>query len=324
VFCEDCAESAFSAQPVCPACNTQLNNPLTCKTVLSRRIKKKRHDIVLTDLAPPEDFKASALAGLSPETILDIARRGVSFWSYQGVQESLYQKMIQQDLRERIQRLEVQLKGVVNDAQTQVGREYFGDVLSTVLCEKINALQSNLAEQRNRNQDMMEQYAEKDRQYVKLQELYDRLRKKTMVAAAAASGGSHLVNGLASCASDLNAQPGMNGPLTPMMTPQSPRPTTYPRPTMFGRTGQGAAPENQDGSDEPLHKRNFACESSFWRAHIGGICLQTPSLMTPGMWPTWALRAIVITHPPTIPRSRLVHPCKISTFKPPPMPTPTQ
>jgi len=57
---------------VCPACETQLVNP---------------DDAVISNLNPTEDYKTSVLSGLNPSVILDIARRGISFWVYQSTQE---------------------------------------------------------------------------------------------------------------------------------------------------------------------------------------------------------------------------------------------
>ncbi|KXS10383.1 hypothetical protein M427DRAFT_508707, partial [Gonapodya prolifera JEL478] len=71
LFCVDCAQGAFSTALVCPACETSLSQP---------------DDIVTSELNPSEDYKSSVLAGLRPEVIMDIASRGLAFWTYQVTQ----------------------------------------------------------------------------------------------------------------------------------------------------------------------------------------------------------------------------------------------
>lgn len=79
VFCLDCGNKHFSKALVCPACDSTLTQP---------------DDIVVRDLHPTEDFKASCLAGLSPEIVIDIASRALSFWTYQQSQESAIMAMM--------------------------------------------------------------------------------------------------------------------------------------------------------------------------------------------------------------------------------------
>lgn len=57
---------------MCPACQTHLPRP---------------DDAINTILNPSEDYKTSVLSGLCPEAIMECAGRGLSFWSYQMVQD---------------------------------------------------------------------------------------------------------------------------------------------------------------------------------------------------------------------------------------------
>jgi hypothetical protein len=78
IFCVDCASRLKLSnppegqRPVCPACDTHLNNP---------------DDAVITNLIPTEDYKTSVLSGLSPNIIMECAGRALSFWAYQTTQE---------------------------------------------------------------------------------------------------------------------------------------------------------------------------------------------------------------------------------------------
>lgn len=57
---------------MCPACQTHLPRP---------------DDAISAILNPSEDYKTSVLSGLCPEAIMECAGRGLSFWSYQMVQD---------------------------------------------------------------------------------------------------------------------------------------------------------------------------------------------------------------------------------------------
>lgn len=77
IFCLDCGSRTglIGAAPdrrVCPACQTHLPRP---------------DDAINTILNPSEDYKTSVLSGLCPEAIMECAGRGLSFWSYQMVQD---------------------------------------------------------------------------------------------------------------------------------------------------------------------------------------------------------------------------------------------
>uniref|UniRef100_A0A8C9T6P0 RING-type domain-containing protein n=1 Tax=Scleropages formosus TaxID=113540 RepID=A0A8C9T6P0_SCLFO len=68
-FCDQHGSAEFSRSPaICPACSSALSGKL---------------DIVRTELSPSEEYKAMVLAGLRPETVLDISARALAFWTYQ-------------------------------------------------------------------------------------------------------------------------------------------------------------------------------------------------------------------------------------------------
>ena len=77
VFCPPCAgktglRTTRHDQRRCPQCKNSLKND---------------NDVVSNLLNPPEDWKASVLAGLDPATIMECAQRALSFWTYQNAQE---------------------------------------------------------------------------------------------------------------------------------------------------------------------------------------------------------------------------------------------
>jgi len=69
VFCDQHGSEQFSRTPsVCPTCSTMLSGKL---------------DVLRTELAPSEQYKAMILIGLQPETVLEICHKALVFWTYQ-------------------------------------------------------------------------------------------------------------------------------------------------------------------------------------------------------------------------------------------------
>lgn len=75
----------------CPACGTELRD---------------KFDVIQADLHPSDTFKSIVLAGMKPDTIMDVAMRAMSFWSYQVEQETMYQENLAKHSREKLQCLE--------------------------------------------------------------------------------------------------------------------------------------------------------------------------------------------------------------------------
>jgi len=158
IFCVDCANNTFTSALVCPACETSLT---------------ENDDIVFTDLNPNEDYKASVLSGLRPDIIVEICSRSLSFWTYQTTQEAYFQKMLYKNLQEKCSQLEKQMQSVIRDAQEEI----------TSLKSKIQAIQKDLELEKNRNHDFAEQLQEKTRQFSKLQIMYDKLKRRSLLPA---------------------------------------------------------------------------------------------------------------------------------------------
>jgi E3 ubiquitin-protein ligase CCNP1IP1 len=110
VFCSQCADTTGlsrspNANRTCPACGTQLINP---------------NDAVIAELSPPEDYKTSILSGLSPSIIIEVASRGLAFYSYQASQEVIYQEHLAKSLTEKYATLDQQMNQLVHDANSQI------------------------------------------------------------------------------------------------------------------------------------------------------------------------------------------------------------
>ncbi|KAI1814669.1 hypothetical protein GGS20DRAFT_547327 [Poronia punctata] len=162
IFCGDCATRLGLAtqkrdQPIaCPACGTQLTNP---------------DDAVVTSLKPSEDYKTSVLSGLSPNVIMDCASRALSFWAYQVTQEIIYQEHMSKTLTSKYSSLNVHLDKVVNDANAEI----------TNCHHKLRSAETDRDELRNKYEELLQTYKEKNRMLLQTQELYDKLKRKAMV-----------------------------------------------------------------------------------------------------------------------------------------------
>ncbi|KAJ3196954.1 hypothetical protein HK101_007003 [Irineochytrium annulatum] len=90
--------------------------------------------------------------------------------SYQKQQESSFQELLLRDLNDKSAELERQINVIRNVANHEI----------QTLREKVAALQAENAKERNRHQDIIDQLAEKTRNFQKLQELYDKIKRRSI------------------------------------------------------------------------------------------------------------------------------------------------
>ncbi|KAM9424314.1 E3 ubiquitin-protein ligase CCNB1IP1 [Pholidichthys leucotaenia] len=156
-FCDQHGSVEFSRSPaICPACSSALSGKL---------------DIVRTELSPSEEYKAMVLAGLRPDIVLDISARALAFWSYQVHQEHLYQEY-------SLSRADTQLKQMERMlTQQSQSRE----LELTAMKGEITSLKKVMEEYKRKYSEVSERLMERNRQYQKLQGLYDSLRLRNMV-----------------------------------------------------------------------------------------------------------------------------------------------
>ncbi|XP_077170338.1 E3 ubiquitin-protein ligase CCNB1IP1 [Paroedura picta] len=160
IFCDQHGSGEFSHSPaVCPACNSALSGKL---------------DIVRTELNPSEEYKAMVLAGLRPEIILDISSRALAFWTYQVHQERLYQEYT-------YSKAEGQLKQMEKVYTQQLHSK---DMELTSMKSEVSSLKKVLEEYKKKFTELSEKLMERNRQYQKLQGLYDSLRLRNMAVAS--------------------------------------------------------------------------------------------------------------------------------------------
>ncbi|KAI9884944.1 MAG: hypothetical protein M1823_003258 [Watsoniomyces obsoletus] len=159
IFCIPCSESlgrsGGDGDRVCPACKTSLPN---------------QDDAVSTSLNPSEDYKTSVLSGLSPSIIMDCASRALSFWSYQSTQEIVYQEYLARMLREKYNDLNTRMEKVVHDANSEIA----------ILQNKLSAMQLNQEDLQKKTHELSDALREKTRKHNQTQELYNKLKRRTL------------------------------------------------------------------------------------------------------------------------------------------------
>ncbi|OCU01549.1 E3 ubiquitin-protein ligase CCNB1IP1 [Xenopus laevis] len=156
IFCDQHGSGEFSRSPaVCPACNSTLSGKL---------------DIVRTELSPSEEYKAMMLAGLRPEIVLDICSRALAFWTYQVYQERLYQEYTHSKAEGHLKQVE---KLYTHQLQSK-------DSELTAMKGEVTSLKKILEEYKRKYSDLSERLMERNRQYQKLQGMYDSMRLRNI------------------------------------------------------------------------------------------------------------------------------------------------
>ncbi|XP_028331101.1 E3 ubiquitin-protein ligase CCNB1IP1 isoform X2 [Gouania willdenowi] len=157
VFCDQHGSGEFSRSPaICPACSSALSGKL---------------DIVRTELSPSEEYKGMVLAGLRPDIVLDISARALAFWCYQVHQERMYQDY-------SLSRADTQLKQM-EKVLTQQNQSR--ELELTAMRGEIASMKKVMDEYKRKYSEVSERLMERNRQYQKLQGLYDSLRLRNMV-----------------------------------------------------------------------------------------------------------------------------------------------
>ncbi|POS88162.1 hypothetical protein EPUL_000322 [Erysiphe pulchra] len=124
-------------------------------------------DAVLANLNPTEDYKTSVLSGLSPNIIVECAGRALSFWAYQTTQEIVYQEYCAKNLTNKYTALNSQMDKIIHDANSELSN--------------LRNMQSEQESLRQKNRDLAQQLRERTRKHHETQELYDKLKRRTLL-----------------------------------------------------------------------------------------------------------------------------------------------
>ncbi|CAH8853105.1 unnamed protein product [Trichobilharzia szidati] len=89
----------------CPACKSRLH---------------ENSDIYEVNLQPCEQFRSMILMGQTPETVLDICRRAIAFYSTQTAQEVKYLEYVIYKLQEKCKGMESQFKSLLSNYEQKI------------------------------------------------------------------------------------------------------------------------------------------------------------------------------------------------------------
>ncbi|XP_073692759.1 E3 ubiquitin-protein ligase CCNB1IP1-like [Garra rufa] len=156
VFCDQHGSEEFSRTPaICPACSSMLPGKL---------------DVIRTEMAPSEQYKAMVLIGLPPETVLEISHKALDFWTYQVNQERLLMEYNLSRSGGQVLQME---KFMIQQNQSKEHE-------LNALRGEIASLKKVLEEYKRKYNEVLERLNERNRQYQKLQGLLDSLRRHTL------------------------------------------------------------------------------------------------------------------------------------------------
>ncbi|ODO10732.1 hypothetical protein I350_01329 [Cryptococcus amylolentus CBS 6273] len=182
IFCVPCATTLFSTSLICPACSQSLQGSQ------------------MTTLNPTNEYKASILAGLPPHTVLEIAARALSFWTYQLA----FQALILKNTQERQSHSEKQLNNAFCDLQS---------------------LENDLEVGRRKTQESVNESRRKDRELSKLRDDLDKKIKRKTAFSQVAHGAEMAGTPMATLQSSRNRHqqnsPMVNTSRRFVATPQS-------------------------------------------------------------------------------------------------------
>ncbi|XP_065829501.1 E3 ubiquitin-protein ligase CCNB1IP1-like [Oscarella lobularis] len=158
IFCDEDGTREFSksATPVCPACETALSG--------------QQQDIVRVDIEPSDQYKSMVLAGQRPEVVMEICSRAISFWSYQACYERTYQEYVSSHAKEKCAQLKQHYEQALSRSQSELQS----------LKQQLLGVKKENDEEKKRYSDISEKLLERNRQYQKLQAMYDNLRRRAI------------------------------------------------------------------------------------------------------------------------------------------------
>eukprot|EP00048_Salpingoeca_helianthica_P001237 m.47752 g.47752 ORF g.47752 m.47752 type:complete len:211 (+) comp11297_c0_seq1:24-656(+) len=141
-FCDDDGQQAFKeGLSTCPVCNTELS---------------QKFDAIRMNTNPQESYRSMVLAGLSPDIVLEVATRAISFFTFQVSFELAFQE---HKSAKGVAKMDQAYQALFAQSQTEI--------------EKVNAQNRELREQYAKLQgelhNVQEQLGDRTRQYHRLQ-----------------------------------------------------------------------------------------------------------------------------------------------------------
>ncbi|RDA82791.1 hypothetical protein CP532_6282 [Ophiocordyceps camponoti-leonardi (nom. inval.)] len=178
ILCVDCMQQLDldSSKPLEPA------KCLACLCPL-----EKPTDAVMINLNPTEDYKTTALSGLSPNIIFECACRALNFWTYQRTQEVSYQQFLHKTLLEKYTSLRAQMNQIATDANSEIERlrqRISSRFTPSFLARRQLIGLALAAEQsilRQKNEELAQAYKQKSRKLLQARELCNKLKRNSEI-----------------------------------------------------------------------------------------------------------------------------------------------
>ncbi|KAL8372399.1 hypothetical protein RB595_001953 [Gaeumannomyces hyphopodioides] len=162
VFCLPCAQNpdlwtqGNQHTRQCPACRSDL---------------RTQDNVSVVNLRLTDEDKSRLLRGLSPAAVIDCVTSALYFWEYQMAQETAYQCYVVRSLRDRYDKSREELQEVTRDKDREIQR----------FSESLNAMTTERDSMRQRSEELAKRLKEKSKKLTQMQELYDGLKRKTML-----------------------------------------------------------------------------------------------------------------------------------------------
>ncbi|KAH7823086.1 putative E3 ubiquitin-protein ligase CCNB1IP1 [Monocercomonoides exilis] len=153
MFCLDCGKAHFQKNTTCPGCDKDVRG---------------EGEVQLVDLNPSDQFRSMSLCGLDPETIMEMAARGLAFYSYQKQNEIAYLSFLNRKAQQKMTEMQRQFEEKLSK----------GNQALIALKTQIKQLTEEITSGKKDYKELEEKFAEKVKQKRKLEEMMDILKAK--------------------------------------------------------------------------------------------------------------------------------------------------
>ncbi|TAQ85444.1 hypothetical protein B7494_g6222 [Chlorociboria aeruginascens] len=277
-FCIECANTCqLSAQHegrrlVCPACDMNLPNT---------------YDVVVTNLKPTEDYKTSILSGLSPSVIMECASRAMNFWTYQTGQEIVYQEHMAKNLTDKYATLNTQMNkfihnanGEIKNIRSKMSGEWF--TIAKAYTDYIPDMHGDHENLRRKHEEVIQALKERTRKHLQTQELYDKLKGRTMVGQVQNAASDAVDHTIQASAAGERLVDKNSSYFSNFQKPDMPPPITAPVGSMGPPISRPGNPIGRLGNDDG---RWLGINGEEYTSQKRNLPLQSPRLSLPMLSP---------------------------------------
>ncbi|KAL5508017.1 hypothetical protein ACEPAH_5635 [Sanghuangporus vaninii] len=205
IFCVECANELFTSAQLCPACETHLSEPddvvvCTSRLCIHPTIIRRRYYLALPRLSFLRSVEGLSRSGNikpiknSMEGFVQSYGSGLS----RGI--SSFQQAVLKNMNERNAQLQKQLDNVIREANGEL----------SLLNNKLQSLERELEIERRKMREMQDAARERDKEYQKLKNHYDKIKRKALLAPNSLANDGFAMPGPASSENQMNMERPMN------------------------------------------------------------------------------------------------------------------